>query len=157
VNDFSNVALVSVHASRFVTAYLLLLAARGEVDSRFAVPIGLGELAVAAGAVGILVLRVLIVRRLEGKEVKVDASHFDAYVGDYQVNARMTLTITKEGDKLFAQFPGQERHALEPVSETQFTIPDVKSNITFEKDAAGVVTGLLLSQGTRTANAKKIK
>jgi hypothetical protein len=69
----------------------------------------------------------------------------------------MTLTITKEGDKLFAQFPGQERHALEPVSETQFTIPDVKSNITFEKDAAGVVTGLLLSQGTRTANAKKIK
>jgi hypothetical protein len=99
----------------------------------------------------------MIVRRLEGKEVKVDASLFDAYVGDYQVNARMTLTITKEGDKLFARFPGQERHALEPVSETQFTIPDVKSNITFEKDAAGVVTGLLLSQGTRTANAKKIK
>jgi CubicO group peptidase (beta-lactamase class C family) len=99
----------------------------------------------------------MIVNKLEGKAVKVDASLFDAYVGDYQVNPRMTLTITKEGDKLFAQFPGQERHALEPVSETQFTIPEVKSNITFEKDAAGVVTGLLLSQGTRTANAKKIK
>ena len=100
---------------------------------------------------------VQIVRRLEGKEVKVDASGFEAYVGDYQVNPRMVLSITKEGDKLFAQFPGQEKHAVEPVSTTDFTIPAVKANITFEKDAAGVVTGLLLSQGTRTANAKKIK
>jgi len=98
-----------------------------------------------------------IVNRLEGKEVKVDASGFDAYVGDYQVNERMVLTITREGDKLVSQFPGQDKHALEPVSGTQFTVPDVKANITFEKDASGVVTGLLLSQGTRTANAKKIK
>jgi CubicO group peptidase (beta-lactamase class C family) len=99
----------------------------------------------------------LIVRRLEGKEIKVDASGFDAYVGDYQVNARLTLTITKEGDKLFGQMTGQEKLALESVSDTQFTIPAVKANISFEKDTAGQVVGLLLSQGTRTVNAKKIK
>jgi hypothetical protein len=97
------------------------------------------------------------VRRLEGKEVTVDPSIFDAYVGEYQVTPRMILTISREGDKLFAQFPGQDKHAVEAVSETQFTIPAVKANIKFEKDASGVVTGLLLSQGTRTANAKKIK
>ena len=100
---------------------------------------------------------VQIVQRLEGKEVKVDASGFDAYVGDYQVTERMVLTITKEGDKLFAQFPGQEKHAVEPVSATEFTVPDVKANIKFEKDASGAVTGLVLTQGARTANAKKIK
>ncbi len=99
----------------------------------------------------------MIVRRLEGKEVKVDASSFDAYVGEYQVNPRLTLTITREGDKLFGQMTGQEKLALEPVSNMQFTIPEVKANITFEKDAAGAVVGLLLSQGTRTANAKKIR
>jgi CubicO group peptidase (beta-lactamase class C family) len=99
----------------------------------------------------------LIVRRLEGKEIKVDASGFDAYVGDYQVNARLTLTISKEGDKLFGQMTGQEKLALESVSDAQFTIPAVKANITFEKDPAGQVVGLLLSQGTRTVNAKKIK
>jgi CubicO group peptidase (beta-lactamase class C family) len=98
-----------------------------------------------------------IVRQLEGKEVKVDSSGFDAYVGEYQINPRITLTISKEGDKLFGQLTGQPKLAVEPVSDTQFTIPDVKANITFEKDAAGKVTGLLLSQGTRTANAPKIK
>lgn len=98
-----------------------------------------------------------IVRQLEGKEVKVDSSGFDAYVGEYQINPRITLTITKEGDKLFGQLTGQGKLAVESVSDRQFTIPEVKANITFEKDPAGKVTGLLLSQGTRTANAPKIK
>jgi CubicO group peptidase (beta-lactamase class C family) len=98
-----------------------------------------------------------IVRQLEGKEVKVDSSGFDAYVGEYQINPRLTLTISKEGDKLFGQLTGQPKLTVEPVSDAQFTIPEVKANITFEKDAAGKVTGLLLSQGTRTANAPKIK
>lgn len=100
---------------------------------------------------------VQIVRRLEGKEIKVDSSGFDAYVGEYQITERLTLTITKEGDKLFAQMAGQEKLAAEPVSDTQFTISAVKANITFEKDSGGKVTGLLLSQGTRTAKAPKIK
>jgi len=99
----------------------------------------------------------LIVKRLEGKETKVDSSGFDAYVGDYEVTPRLTLTITKEGDKLFGQLTGQGKLAMEPVSDTQFTMPDVKANITFEKDSAGKVTGLILTQGARTANAKKIK
>ncbi|MEO8042738.1 MAG: serine hydrolase, partial [Acidobacteriota bacterium] len=99
----------------------------------------------------------LIVRRLEGKEIKVDASTFDAYVGEYQVNAKLILTITKEGDKLFAQMTGQPKLQLEVVSDAQFTITEVKANITFQKDETGNVISLLLSQGTRTADAKKIR
>ncbi len=99
----------------------------------------------------------LIVRRLEGKEAKVDSSGFDAYVGDYQVTPNLVLTISKDGDKLFGQLTGQGKLAVEPVSDTQFTMPEVKANISFEKDPAGQVVGLLLSQGTRTVNAKKIK
>ncbi|HVE57254.1 MAG TPA: serine hydrolase [Pyrinomonadaceae bacterium] len=99
----------------------------------------------------------LIVRRLEGKETKVDPAVFDSYVGEYQVNPRLVLTITKEGDKLFGQMTGQGKLAVEPVSESQFTIPEVKANITFEKDSDGKVTGLLLTQGTRSVKAPKIK
>jgi CubicO group peptidase (beta-lactamase class C family) len=99
----------------------------------------------------------LIVRRLEGKETKVDSSGFDAYVGEYQVTPKLVLTITKEGDKLFGQLTGQPKLAVEAVSDTQFTIPEVKANITFEKDSGGKVTGLVLAQGTRTVNAPKIK
>jgi len=98
-----------------------------------------------------------IVKQLEGKENKVDSSGFDAYVGDYQVTPKLVLTITKEADKLFGQLTGQPKPAIEAVSETQFTMPDVKANISFEKDSDGVVVGLLLSQGSRTVNAKKIK
>ena len=98
-----------------------------------------------------------IVNRLEGKAIKVDSSGFDAYVGDYEVTPTFILTISKEGDKLFGQRAGQPKMELEPVSETQFTMTQVKANISFEKDSAGKVIGLLLSQGTRTAKAKKIK
>lgn len=98
-----------------------------------------------------------IVKQLEGKETKIDASGFDAFVGDYQVTPKLVLVITREGDKLFGQLTGQPKLAIEDVSEIQFTMPDVKANISFEKDSAGKVVGLLLSQGSRTANAKKIK
>lgn len=97
------------------------------------------------------------VRRLEGKETKVDPAIFDAYVGEYEINPRMVFTVTREGDKLMGQMSNQGKLELEAVSETQFTISAVKANISFEKDAAGKVTGLILSQGTRTINAKKIK
>ena len=99
----------------------------------------------------------LIVKRLEGKEAKIDFSVFEAYVGEYEINPKLTLIITKEGDKLLGQLTGQGKLAIEPVSETQFTIPEVKANILFEKDSAGKVVGLSLSQGSRTAKAKKIK
>jgi hypothetical protein len=98
-----------------------------------------------------------IVRRLEGKTITVDTSGFDAYIGDYQVTPTLTLTISKEGDKLFGQLTGQGKLAVEPVSDTEFTIPEVKANIAFEKDSAGKVIGLLLTQGSRSAKAKKIK
>jgi CubicO group peptidase (beta-lactamase class C family) len=99
----------------------------------------------------------LIVNRLEGREIKIDTSGFDAYVGEYEVTQKLVLTISKEGNKLFGQLSGQSKLAIEAVSETQFSMPDVKANISFEKDSAGKVTGLLLSQGARTAIAKKIK
>jgi CubicO group peptidase (beta-lactamase class C family) len=99
----------------------------------------------------------LIVKRLEGKETKVDSSGFDAYVGEYQVTPTLILTISRDGDKLFGQLTGQGKLAVEFVSDTQFSMPEVKANISFEKDSAGKVVGLLLMQGARTANAKKIK
>lgn len=99
----------------------------------------------------------LAVRRLEGKETKIDPAIFDAYVGEYQINDRLVFTVTREGDKLMGQMGGQPKLELEAVSETQFTISAVKANISFEKDASGKVTGLVLAQGTRTINAKKTK
>lgn len=97
------------------------------------------------------------IKRIEGKETKIDSSVFDSYVGEYEIGPGFTLTITREGDKLMGQPSGQGKRELEPVSETQFTIPAVKASVTFEKDAEGKTTGLLLMQGERKTKAKKIK
>lgn len=98
-----------------------------------------------------------ILNELEGKETKINFSGFDAYVGEYQVTPKLILTITRVGDKLFGQLMGQDKLAIEDVSETQFTMPDVKANTSFEKDSAGKIVGLFLSQGTQTAEVPKIK
>lgn len=100
---------------------------------------------------------VRIVNKLEGKTAKVDVAVFDAYVGDYELTPTFVLSISKEGDKLFAQRVGQSKMDVEAVSETQFSIPQVKASLTFERDATGKVTGLVLTQGTRTLQGKKIK
>ena len=100
---------------------------------------------------------VQIVNRLEGREIKIDSSVYDAYVGDYELAPNFILTITKEGEKLMGQATGQGKLELEPVSETQFTVSAVKANVSFEKDSAGKITGLILLQGGQTIKAKKIK
>ncbi len=98
-----------------------------------------------------------IVNRLEGKETKIDSSVYDAYVGDYEIAPNFILTVTREADKLIGQATGQPKLELEPVSPTQFVVPAVKANISFEKDSAGKTTGLILTQGGREMKAKKIK
>lgn len=100
---------------------------------------------------------VRIVNKLEGKTAKVDAAVFDAYVGDYELNPTFILSFSKEGDKLFVQRGSQPKMDVEAVSETQFSVPQVKASVTFERDSTGKVTGLVLTQGTRTLQGKKIK
>ena len=98
-----------------------------------------------------------IVRRLEGKETKVNAAVFDAYAGDYELAPNFVLTITSEGGKLFGQAIGQGKIELEPVSETQFVVPVIKAEVSFEKDAEGKIIALILKQGGQVINGKKIK
>lgn len=100
---------------------------------------------------------VRIINQIEGKTAKVDPAVFDAYVGDYELNPTFILSVSKEGDKLFVQRGSQPKMDAEAVSETQFSVPQVKASLTFEKDSTGKVTGLLLTQGTRQIQGKKIK
>jgi CubicO group peptidase (beta-lactamase class C family) len=98
-----------------------------------------------------------IVNRIEGKTAKVDPSVFDAYVGEYELTPSFVLSVSREGDKLYVQRVGQQKMDAEAVSETQLSVPQVKASLTFEKDSSGKVTGLSLTQGTRTLQGKKIK
>lgn len=93
---------------------------------------------------------------VERQKIKVDPKTFDAYLGEYQLDAETTLTISREGDKLILTARGEMRAELFAESETKFFIEAIDAQISFVKDQQGKVTHLIFHQGGEV-EAKKIK
>lgn len=79
-------------------------------------------------------------------EVAVDASTLEAYVGVYQLAPTFAVTITREANRLYAQATGQQRLQLYAEGPNEFFFREVDAQITFEKDASGKVTRMILHQ-----------
>lgn len=88
---------------------------------------------------------------------KVDPKIYDAYVGKYEVSPTLTLTITREGNRLMSQGTNQPVVEIFPESETKFFLRVIDAQLTFVKDAAGKVTELILHQGGVNRPAKKVE
>jgi hypothetical protein len=93
----------------------------------------------------------------EHKEVSVDPKLFDGYVGQYQLAPNFILTITHEGDKLFAQATGQPKAQIFPEGERAFFYKVVDAQITFETDSSGRATSLTLHQNGADMPAKRVQ
>jgi D-alanyl-D-alanine carboxypeptidase len=96
----------------------------------------------------------------ERKAVRVDPKVLDAYVGQYQPNPSIVLTVTREGDKLMAQQgSSSEKRELLPENENNFfTKEDRRQTFSFVKDEKGQVTFLVVQvEGREVGRAKKIK
>jgi D-alanyl-D-alanine-carboxypeptidase/D-alanyl-D-alanine-endopeptidase len=89
-------------------------------------------------------------------ELSLDTKVLDNYVGNYELQANFILTITREGNQLFAQATNQTRAALYPKSNVEFFYKVVDAQITFETDARGHATALVLHQGGRDQQAQRI-
>ena len=92
----------------------------------------------------------------ERKEITVDPKLFDGYVGQYELAPNFILTITREGDQLFAQATGQPKVQIYPESQRDFFLKVVDAQITFETDASGRATSLTLHQNGANMPAKRI-
>jgi len=79
----------------------------------------------------------------ERKAIALDPKIFDSYAGRYQLVDGPLLKITREGDRLMAGPEGQEPAQLFPESETKFFLKAVDGQISFVRDEAGAVTGLI--------------
>jgi CubicO group peptidase (beta-lactamase class C family) len=93
----------------------------------------------------------------EHKETAVDPKLFDGYVGQYQLAPNFILTITRDGDKLFAQATGQPKFQIFPESEREFFLKVVDAQITFETDSTGRATSLTLHQNGANMPAKRVQ
>lgn len=98
-----------------------------------------------------------MLKRLESKAEPVDPKTYDAYVGEYEVSPTFIVKMFKEGDKLMTQATNQPALELFPDGADKFMLRVVNAKVTFVKDAAGTVTGLVINQNGRDINAKKIK
>lgn len=89
--------------------------------------------------------------------IKLDPKIYDAYAGQYELQPGFIINITREGDKLMGEAPGQPKLELFPESETKFFLKVADIQITFIKDKEGQTSGLTLRQNGRDLKAKKIK
>jgi Domain of unknown function (DUF3471) len=89
-------------------------------------------------------------------EMKLDEEFLSTYVGSYELASNFILTITKEGDRLFAQATGQGKNELFAKSPTEFFLKVEDAQVEFVKDAAGKVSKLILNQGKKM-EAKRVR
>jgi len=81
------------------------------------------------------------------KEISVDDHILQSYVGRYELRPGFVITVTKEGKQMKAQATGQGQFEIYPKSENVFYLKVVEAQITFNKNDAGRVESLTLSQG----------
>jgi CubicO group peptidase (beta-lactamase class C family) len=89
--------------------------------------------------------------------VKVDPAIFRNYVGRFQLASNFILTITQEGDHLFAQATGQPKAEIFAESDSEFFPKVSDAQITFVRDGQGRVTELILHQGDQDTHARRIE
>ena len=89
--------------------------------------------------------------------IKVDPGVLKACEGEYELVPGFVITITVEGETVMAQATGQPKFEIFPSSPTEYFFRMVDAQITFVKDASGVVTRLVLHQNGRDMAGRKIK
>ncbi|EEF60340.1 serine hydrolase [Pedosphaera parvula] len=89
--------------------------------------------------------------------VKLDPKTYDDYVGKYELGLFAEFTIKRSGNNLLAKLTGQSFLGIFPQSATEFFYKEVEAQLTFEKDANGKVTALILHQNGIDQKAKKVQ
>jgi len=89
--------------------------------------------------------------------IDLDPKIYDAYAGQYEIAADQLVTITREGNKLFAELSGQPRAELFPTSPTRFIVKVADAEINFIKDTQERITHLILRLSGKEMRAKKIR
>lgn len=91
------------------------------------------------------------------KEVAVDPAILDRYVGTYQFSPTDIIMITREGDRLVMQQPGQDKIPLFAESERDFFLKIADAQITFESSDEGPATAAVWHQVGPAQRAARIE
>ena len=88
--------------------------------------------------------------------VPFEPGHFDKYVGYYELAPSAVFTIRRDGSHFLTRLTGQQDVEIFPESETKFFATVVPAQISFDMDASGNVTDLVLHQAGMERRAARI-
>ncbi len=91
------------------------------------------------------------------KETAVDPKLFDGYAGRYELVPNFIITVIHEGDHLFVQATGQPKFEVYAEGPKDYFLKVVDAQITFETDAQGRASTLILHQNGMNQRAKRIE
>jgi CubicO group peptidase (beta-lactamase class C family) len=92
----------------------------------------------------------------ERKEITVDPAILSRYVGTYALAPGVNLLITLDKNQLSEKLGGQDAFPIFPESKTSFFLKVVDAQIEFRTDSTGAVTSLVLHQGGRDQEARRL-
>lgn len=90
------------------------------------------------------------------KPVPMDPKLFDSYVGHYAFPGNMIMTVSRDNDHFWTQLPGQPQVELFPEGQRSFFANVVDAQISFEVDAEGRTSGLVLHQNGMNISAPRM-
>jgi CubicO group peptidase (beta-lactamase class C family) len=89
--------------------------------------------------------------------VDVDPAILQEYTGRYELAPSFVIDVSVQDGRLTAQLTGQQRFPLYAESDSEFFYTVVDAQITFVRNEAGDVDELVLHQGGRDQQAKRIQ
>ena len=94
--------------------------------------------------------------RSKSDAVELPKATMEQYVGVYELQADLKITITKEGSQLYGQATGQGRFEIYPKNDTVFYLTVVEAEISFSMND-GLVENLTLFQDGQESQGKKVE
>jgi gamma-glutamyltranspeptidase/glutathione hydrolase len=90
------------------------------------------------------------------REVAIDPAVWDGLVGHYRLWPGFVVTITREGDRLFAQATGQLKFELFAKSDRDYFYKTIDAQITFETDLSGHAARLVRRRHGRDTVGQRV-
>jgi CubicO group peptidase (beta-lactamase class C family) len=95
--------------------------------------------------------------RITESAVPLSAAELDAILGQYQYGPGAVLTVTRDGESVFAQLTGQPSFPIFPKSATEWEWRVVPASVKFSRSDDGKVTKATHTQNGAAFDAPKIK
>ena len=89
-------------------------------------------------------------------EVKQPAEKMDAVAGQYELRPGFVLKVWREGEQMMTQATGQGKVPVFALSAHRYVSKAVDAQLEFKRGQDGKTSGMVLHQGGRQTEAKKI-